>query len=108
MSEYVDDGLEWWEMPKPSPERLEQLRRIEEERKADTRAYLRAEGEFRRTKKALVAERGAVCQHCGTPASRLHAHHIVHRAKGGTNDPGNLVLLCVNCHQLEHRHGVGA
>src|SRR5678816_2838086 len=98
MSTQVDyDKLEYWEMPAKSPQRLEQERRIEEERKEEFRAYLRFQGEFRRTKKALIAQRGPICQHCGTHANRLHAHHLIHQAKGGSNDPGNLILLCHDC-----------
>ena len=32
----------------------------------------------------------------------LHAHHIVHRSNGGTNNRKNLVALCYSCHQKQH------
>lgn len=32
----------------------------------------------------------------------LHAHHIVHRSYGGTNNRRNLVTLCYDCHQKQH------
>ena len=71
------------------------------------RAHLRYQGEVARTKKKLIKARGSSCQHCGKKPERLHIHHIQHTANGGSNDPSNLILLCVSCHQLEHGHGVG-
>lgn len=45
------------------------------------------------------------CEECGK-ALRLcrshNVHHIVHRKHGGTNEPGNLALLCANCHDARH------
>lgn len=32
----------------------------------------------------------------------LHAHHIVHRSWGGSNNRKNLVTLCLGCHQKQH------
>lgn len=32
----------------------------------------------------------------------LHAHHIVHRSYGGSNNRKNLVVLCYSCHQKQH------
>jgi 5-methylcytosine-specific restriction endonuclease McrA len=34
--------------------------------------------------------------------SRLHVHHIVFRSHGGSNDPSNLITLCLACHVLVH------
>lgn len=34
-------------------------------------------------------------------ASRLHVHHKVPLPRG-TNDPGNLVTLCIECHEKVH------
>lgn len=111
--DYVDDGLEWWEMPKPiiTPEKLarwEAERIAKAEREREWRAVMRFQNEARRVKKTLLAQRGQICQHCGRHGKRLHLHHITHIAHGGTNDPSNLILLCRDCHELEHGHGVGA
>lgn len=35
----------------------------------------------------------------------LHVHHIVPVSSGGDNDPGNLVVLCPNCHSTVHSKG---
>lgn len=42
------------------------------------------------------------CQVCGRTAedgARLHVHHIVPAAQGGTGDIENLVTLCSGCHR---------
>lgn len=46
------------------------------------------------------------CQLCHykTEPRILEIHHILERCNGGTNDPGNLIVLCPNCHSLVH-HG---
>ncbi len=50
--------------------------------------------------KTLVRDR-FVCTMCGRPAEEVH--HKVPRSKGGKNDPGNLVVLCRECHEMLHR-----
>ena len=32
----------------------------------------------------------------------LQVHHVVHRSKGGTNHPQNLITLCWKCHAVAH------
>jgi HNH endonuclease len=34
----------------------------------------------------------------------LELHHVEHHARGGKNDPENLITLCTVCHDDEHRH----
>ncbi|MWV66044.1 hypothetical protein GRS48_14625 [Halorubrum sp. JWXQ-INN 858] len=38
----------------------------------------------------------------GTAARRLDVHHVVPRANGGSNDLGNLLTLCPDCHADVH------
>jgi len=50
---------------------------------------------------------GDRCNGCGAsraedPELCLHAHHIVHRSYGGSNNRRNLVTLCYDCHQEQH------
>lgn len=33
-----------------------------------------------------------------------HAHHVVRRSQGGTNDPSNGVWLCASAHRWVHEH----
>lgn len=50
------------------------------------------------------------CQHCGkqpASASNYHQgfeyHHLIPRSQGGSDEVSNIVLLCRECHQQEHR-----
>jgi len=56
--------------------------------------------------KAYVLHRdGYKCQHKvkGTKHSKqLHVHHVVWRRDGGTDEPGNLLTLCCDCHEALH------
>lgn len=44
---------------------------------------------------------------CAVPTCRtilaIDLHHIIEVAKGGGNEPDNLIALCPNCHALYHR-----
>ena len=44
------------------------------------------------------------CQHCkGKSKDKiLNVHHLVHRSKGGTDRPDNLITLCETCHKKYH------
>lgn len=61
----------------------------------------------------LVYERDVHCQardrldghHC---VGSLHVHHILPRARGGTHDLSNLVLLCDGAHRWVHAHSTEA
>ncbi|HEY6004453.1 MAG TPA: HNH endonuclease signature motif containing protein [Anaeromyxobacter sp.] len=44
------------------------------------------------------------CQVPGCSRRAVHAHHIIPRSQGGTDDPENLVALCA-CHHLRGIHG---
>lgn len=41
------------------------------------------------------------CEKCKRKGD-LDVHHIKSVSKGGTNTPGNLVMLCPNCHRDAH------
>ncbi|WP_135827222.1 HNH endonuclease [Halorussus ruber] len=50
------------------------------------------------------------CQNCkleGSPHgdTKLHAHHVVPKSRGGTHDLENLVTLCEECHLAVHNSG---
>lgn len=44
---------------------------------------------------------GFACRYCGrkAPEVTLHVDHVVPRAKGGSDDPSNLVAACSACNQ---------
>lgn len=48
---------------------------------------------------AILQRDGFRCRYCGTPAAtaELQVDHVVPVAKGGTNDPANLVTACWLC-----------
>ena len=53
-----------------------------------------------------LSRRDGACRFPGCARRRLvHAHHIVHWARGGDRDLGNLVLLCRYHHRLVHEGG---
>lgn len=53
--------------------------------------------------RAAVRERaGHRCEYCrlhqdDSPLAVLHIEHIIPRFHGGTDDPGNLALACIDC-----------
>ena len=53
----------------------------------------------------LLVATGRECCICGRP-HQVSAHHIVPTGEGGTDDIGNAVPLCPNCH--DEVHGSGA
>lgn len=54
-------------------------------------------------RKALIAERGEVCQGCGY-AGPVDMHERLPRGRGGDpTDPANILLLCRLCHSLCHQ-----
>jgi hypothetical protein len=52
-------------------------------------------------RRVLKRDKG-FCQVSGCSRAAAHAHHIMPRARGGSDDPSNLVSLCV----AHHLHGV--
>ncbi len=44
---------------------------------------------------------GNTCYRCGTETVEIH--HIKPRRFGGTHDPHNLMLLCIQCHKRWHK-----
>lgn len=43
------------------------------------------------------------CIHCKNTNQPLEVHHIKPRSKGGTERPGNMVSLCIECHEKLHQ-----
>lgn len=50
----------------------------------------------------IKLERGNKCEKCGWKKSNCDVHHIIPKKDGGTNDEDNLIVLCPNCHRVEH------
>jgi 5-methylcytosine-specific restriction endonuclease McrA len=64
-------------------------------------AYQIPDYEGRNFREKVLWRDGYQCQRCGN-SDRLQAHHIHHKAHGGTNTPHNGITLCENCHQALH------
>jgi RNA-directed DNA polymerase len=47
-----------------------------------------------------------ICTQPITPQTGWHAHHLVWRSKGGSEDLSNQVLLHPDCHRRVHSHGL--
>lgn len=43
------------------------------------------------------------CEWCDEPVDAPDVHHITPRNEGGPNEPGNLIVLCPNCHRKADR-----
>ena len=77
----------------------------------DSRSVVIDVGRARRTisgpaRKALnVRDRGCTWPGCERPASWTSGHHLRHWIHGGTNEPGNLTLLCYRHHWNVHEGG---
>jgi 5-methylcytosine-specific restriction endonuclease McrA len=51
----------------------------------------------------VIEKYGNSCVRCSYPKTHLLVtHHIIEKAKGGSDDLDNLELLCSNCHVEEH------
>lgn len=51
---------------------------------------------------AILHRDNYTCQCCGKKKCRLEVHHIKFRSNDGTDDEGNLITLCEDCHKGVH------
>lgn len=53
--------------------------------------------------KLVYQQAGSRCSLCDLDdVAALDLHHIIYRSEGGTDDSGNLLLVCKNCHARIH------
>lgn len=52
----------------------------------------------------VVASAFGICRRCGNQSDALQVHHRKLRARGGTDDVGNLIAVCPDCHHWIHMH----
>ena len=62
---------------------------------------LRAEFKTKQFQDMLKETLGTNCANCGSN-KHIHYHHIIPLINGGTNNLGNIVPLCEDCHGLAH------
>ncbi|MGD9546757.1 MAG: HNH endonuclease [Candidatus Krumholzibacteriia bacterium] len=61
-----------------------------------------------RVRRRVLARDGHRCQGPGCRNTRfLEVHHVLPRARGGTNRPDNLITLCSACHRHVHEKAQG-
>lgn len=58
--------------------------------------------DWKRRKAAVTRRDGPKCRLCGSQHN-LELDHVIERADGGSDDLGNLRLLCVSCHLKKTR-----
>ena len=49
----------------------------------------------------IAASRQGPCWVCDKPPPS-HLHHLIYRSEGGADTEGNIVPLCIGCHELVH------
>lgn len=52
--------------------------------------------------KAAIRHYGNKCERCGWAEARCDVHHREHKAKGGSHTIANAIVLCPNCHRVQH------
>ena len=52
--------------------------------------------------KAAIRKFGNKCERCGWSAARCDVHHKNPKAEGGLHTLSNAVVICPNCHRVEH------
>jgi len=53
-------------------------------------------------RKAIFKRDGNKCVKCKSAVKAIHAHHIVPKVFGGSDNEGNLISLCFACHEEWH------
>jgi 5-methylcytosine-specific restriction endonuclease McrA len=75
-------------------------------RRVNYRAYLRSE-RWRRTREKRLRIDRYKCTKCQSPF-RLQVHHKTYERRGNENPRTDLVTLCAECHENEHREKIAA
>lgn len=57
--------------------------------------------------KAALRHHGNRCERCGWDKARCDVHHRKPKANGGLHTIANAIVLCPNCHRVEHESGGG-
>jgi 5-methylcytosine-specific restriction endonuclease McrA len=97
---HLIDG-EAWRKANFSPEEISAHNRAKHSRRRARK--LRAGGSHTKEDiRKIVAAQGGVCWWCQCKMTRHHIDHRIPLARGGTNDPSNLVACCPRCNQKKH------
>lgn len=67
------------------------------------RRHPRPRADRRRRHAGLVSRFGpGACELCGQTTDRLERHHVLEWRRGGDDEPANIWIVCVACHQFIH------
>jgi 5-methylcytosine-specific restriction endonuclease McrA len=47
-----------------------------------------------------------LCEFCGTGCNGIELHHIIYRSHGGSDEVGNIIALCRDCHNKAHNNEI--
>lgn len=103
------DRLDTWPVRASKP-----FQKAEEPSRVDKAKALKAEKDaaWKAVCKAVDVRDGRQCRCCDKRSdpdatgllTRGHRHHLVYRSAGGKDETSNLVTLCADCHNDEHKH----
>lgn len=57
--------------------------------------------------KAAIKHYGNKCERCGWAEARCDVHHRHAKAQGGAHTLANAIVLCPNCHRIQHEREAG-
>ena len=57
---------------------------------------------YRELHRRILERDGWRCQVCGS-MQNLQVHHLRFRSQSGGDEEQNLITMCAECHELEHR-----
>ncbi|MGZ4170561.1 MAG: HNH endonuclease [Solirubrobacteraceae bacterium] len=83
------------------PDMAARCGRCETHAKAERRRRHETTRAWGRLRQKVLVRADGRCERCGGVAT--DAHHVVARVDGGRDSLANLVALCSDCHQQEHR-----
>lgn len=85
--------------------KAESAKRYDAARKDDRETKFYKSKRWRKLAAATVTARGYKCERCGAYANQVH-HKVEIKTEAGwfrRFDPSNLELLCMRCHNAEHK-----
>lgn len=100
----VDKNFQWLRSMRGSPMSIRQIQNIlfsyfPEFQRPNRKREQPKNAAIRKEETAMKREINQnVCHRCGS-TEKLEIHHMIPVSMGGTNDKGNLIILCHECHK---------
>lgn len=103
-------GTLWVRTPESNRKRSEAHKKLWDKRgrRSSEHVLHLQRGEWKRRAQECYARDNWTCRNCGVHCTaqgktRIQAHHVVSRIRGGSDDLDNLKTLCASCHTREER-----